>query len=140
LARTIRAFHAPGGLRYRLLLGIDAIVEVPGPVVSEVLGLDPLELDLVLFPVLLSGLGVNHLGGVELRRSRQDGRLYLRGELADGESPAGTGYKSGCHRALKCKYKEKFNQPGNFQSFSHKPNIFHHRLTKGLSKNFILFL
>jgi hypothetical protein len=44
-------------------------VGVPSPVPCEVLSGDALEFDLMLFPVLLSGFGVNDLGGIELRGS-----------------------------------------------------------------------
>ena len=72
LAGAIGTFHAPRSLRYCLLLGIDSIVEVPSPIASEVFGLDPLEFDLMLFPILLSSLGVDDLGRVELGGSWED--------------------------------------------------------------------
>lgn len=72
MTRTIRAFHAPGGLRYCLFLGIDSIMEISSPVPSEVFGLDPLEFDLVLLSILLSCLCVNDLGGIELGGSGED--------------------------------------------------------------------
>jgi len=77
---------------------------VSGPISSKILWRDALEFDLMLFPILFSGFSVNDLGGVEMGRSGEDRGSDLWGELADGESPTGAGYKSGCHRSLKCKY------------------------------------
>lgn len=86
LARAICALHASGGLGDGLALGVNAVVEVPSPVVLEIRLGDALEFDLMLLPVFLSGLGVDHLRLVEMRSRGEDSGCDLGRELGKAEA------------------------------------------------------
>lgn len=61
-------------------------MEVPSPVVLEIRLGDALEFDLMLLPVFLSGLGVDHLGLVEMRSRGEDSGRDLGRELGKAEA------------------------------------------------------
>lgn len=89
LTWTVCALHASRCLGNGLPLRVNPVVEVPSPVIVQILLRNPLELDLMLLTVLLSGLSVNDLRLVEMRSSGQHAcqdfwREFGQAKAADG--------------------------------------------------------
>ena len=97
LAGAVGALHAPHGLGHGLLLGVDAVVVGADPVVLEIGGGDPLELDFVGVAILFPGVGVDDLGLVELGGGGEDVLEDFGGVLGHAHVLEGGGDQSGQH-------------------------------------------
>ena len=98
LAWTVSALHASGGLGDCFLLGHDPVVEVPGPISVDSLGV-PLEPDFIFLTVMLPVLGADNLGGVEVGGHIADNILGDTGfELGEPEVEQASGKNDSIHK------------------------------------------
>ena len=83
LAWTVSALHAPRSLLQRLLLSVEPVVGVAGPVATEVGRGSAFEADAVVLAILLASLGVNYLGLGELRSCGEHSLGHFFGEFGE---------------------------------------------------------
>ena len=85
LTGTVRTLHAPRRLFQCLLLSVQPVVRVSGPISSEIGSGSAFEADAVLLAIVLTSLGVNYLRFGKLGSSGQHRVGHILGELGDGE-------------------------------------------------------